>query len=264
MRNNRLRELVDAGEPSVGTHLMSSAPALFEIAGHSGLDYVEFTLEYSPFSLYDFENMARAVDLFEHMSSVVKIDQEPRTFLASKILGAGLQNLLFADVRTADDARECVGAVRAETPGSNGHHGIGSYRNNDYIVGSPALDYVRTLEEAVVILMIEKKEAIENLEEILAVKGVDMVQFGPGDYSMSIGRPGEYGHPEVWEAYTYTVEMAHKKSVAARAEISQIDQAERYLDLGILHFTIGTDYHILHKWWQANATALRNVISKGS
>ena len=261
MRRNRLRELLDAGEPSVGTHLMSSLPAVFEIAGHCGFDYVEFELEYSPFTLYDLENMGRAVDLFDHMSCVVKIDQQPRTFLASKILGAGLQNLLFADVRTADDARECVGAVRAEAPGSGGHHGVGSYRNIGYVVGPAGDEYVKMLDEAVVILMIEKKEAVENLDEILSVEGVDMVQFGPGDYSMSIGQAGQYDHPEVWRAYQHTVETAHKRGVAARAEISGIQHAERYLDLGIRHFMIGTDYFILYNWWKENSAALREIIS---
>ena len=262
MRSNKFREMLDAGKPTVGTHLMSSSPAVFEIAGHSGMDYVEFELEYAPFTLYDLENMARAVDLFEHMSSIVKIDQEPRTFLANKILGAGLQNLLFADVRTADDARECVGAVRAEAPGAGGHHGIGSYRNIGYVVETPGDEYVKTLEDAVVILMIEKKDAVENLDEILSVKGVDMVQFGPGDYSMSIGKVGQYGHPEVWEAFKHTVEVAHKKGIPARAEIGKVEHAGRYLDLGIRHFTIGTDYEILHHWWRENASALREVISR--
>ncbi|MCY4134411.1 MAG: 2,4-dihydroxyhept-2-ene-1,7-dioic acid aldolase, partial [bacterium] len=79
MRRNRFRELLDAGEPSLGTHLMSSLPAVFEIVGHCGFDYVEFEAEYSPLTLYDLENKGRAVDLFDHKSSVVKIDQQTRT-----------------------------------------------------------------------------------------------------------------------------------------------------------------------------------------
>ena len=56
-------------------------------------------------------------------------------------------------------------------------------------------DVVSWYDEAVVALMIEKKGAVDNLEEILSVEGVDMVQFGPADYSMSIGLPGERKHP---------------------------------------------------------------------
>ena len=261
MRTNRLREMLDADKPTVGTHIMATWPAVYEVAGHCGLDYVEFVAEYSPFDLHDLENMARAIDLSDGMSCVVKIDQEPRTFLASKILAAGLQNILFADVRTADDARECVGAVRAETPDSPGHHGIGSYRNKGYVVPYAGADYVKAMDEAVVMLMIEKKEAVENLEEILSVEGVDMVQFGPGDFSMSIGHVGEYGHPEVWEAYKYTVEMAHKKGIPARAELGSVADAKRYMDLGIRHFSIGTDLRILYDWWKENTASLREVIA---
>ena len=53
--------------------------------------------------------------------------------------------------------------------------------------GSP--EYVEAMDDAVIALMIEKKGAVDNLEEVLSVKGIDMVQFGPGDYSMSIGIP---------------------------------------------------------------------------
>ena len=151
--------------------------------------------------------------------------------------------------------------MRAESPGSAGHHGVGSYRNIGYVVGPAGDEYVKMLDAAVVILMIEKKEAVENLDEILSVEGVDMVQFGPGDYSMSIGQAGQYDHPEVWRAHEYTVEMAHKRGIAARAEISGIEHAERYLDLGIRHFMIGTDYFILYNWWKENSAALREIIS---
>ena len=57
--------------------------------------------------------------------------------------------------------------------------------------------YVQALEDVVLVLMIEKREAVEQLDEILAVPGIDMIQWGPADYAMSIGRPGGWDHPEV-------------------------------------------------------------------
>jgi 4-hydroxy-2-oxoheptanedioate aldolase len=57
--------------------------------------------------------------------------------------------------------------------------------------------WTKAMDNAVIAIMIEKKGAVENLEEILSVKGVDMVQFGPADYSISIGKPGQRQAPEV-------------------------------------------------------------------
>src|SRR5690349_10419074 len=116
MRRNKLRELLKAGKPSVSTHLHTTWPSVVEAVGHTGLyDYVEFVAEYAPFDLYSLDNFCRAVELFD-MSAMIKIDQEPRRFLAQRGIGAGFQSVLFADVRTVEEARQCVLAVRPETP----------------------------------------------------------------------------------------------------------------------------------------------------
>ena len=166
MRPNPLRKLLDEGKPSIGTHTMVFWPGMVEIIGHTGIiDYVEFVAEYAPYDLEGLENFGRAVDLFDHMTAMIKIDQEPRTFAATRAIGSGIQNVLFADVRDADETRECVGAVRAETPQTGGHHGSGDRRFAGYFLESGSLQYVQALEDSVVALMIEKKEAVDNLDE---------------------------------------------------------------------------------------------------
>src|SRR5438093_6209874 len=156
MRRNRLRELLKADQPSLGTHIHISWPSIIELIGHSGMfDYVEFVAEYAPYDLYALENLGRAVDLFDHMSSMMKIEQQPRTYLTVRAIGSGIQNILFADPRTVEDVRECVRAVRAETPQTGGIHGCGMRRDVRFVLegGSPA--FVQALNDAVIALMIE-------------------------------------------------------------------------------------------------------------
>ena len=74
--------------------------------------------------------------------------------------------------------------------------------------GSPA--FVKALDDVVVVLMIEKRQCVEDLDAILAVKGIDMVQFGPADYAMSIGLAGQWSHPDVVKAERLTIETALK------------------------------------------------------
>jgi len=163
-------------------------------------------------------------------------------------------------IRTVEDARRCVSIVRAESPQTGGIHGVHMRRSVGYVqdVGNAA--FVQSLEDAVVALMIEKKTAVENLEEILEVKGVDMVQFGPADYSMSLGIPGQWSDPRVWEAQKLTIETALKMGVAPRAEIGSVDQAKRFLDLGVKHFCIGTDVVVLSQWWKKSGDDLRKLV----
>src|SRR5262245_15848846 len=232
MRRNQLRELLKAGKPTLGTHIHSSWPSIIELVGHSRMfDYVEFVGEYAPYDLYALENLGRAVDLFPHMSAMMKIEQQPRTYLTIRAIGSGIQNVLFADPRTVADVEECVRAVRAEAPHARGFHGVGMRRDVGFVLegGTPA--FVQALDDAVVALMIEKESAVENLDALLSVPGVDMVQFGPADYSMSLGLAGQFTHPRVKEAEKFVIETCLKKGIAPRAEISRPEQAKEYLDM---------------------------------
>jgi len=177
MRKNKLREMLKEGKPTIGTRVFSVWPGIVEVIGHTGvIDYVEFLGEYAP--LHDLGNFAKATELFK-MSSMMKVDQQPRSFIAQRALGSGMQNILFTDIRTVEDAKECVRIVRPETPEMKGTNGCHGRRNVGYILEGGSPEYVRAMNDVVVALMIEKKEAVDNLEEILSVSGIDMVQFGP-------------------------------------------------------------------------------------
>jgi 2-keto-3-deoxy-L-rhamnonate aldolase RhmA len=260
MRTNKLRALLDSNQPSIGTRVNSTWPTVVEAIGHTGMyDYVEFLAEYAPHDLYALDDFCRAAELHD-MSAIIKIDQEPRGFLAQRGIGAGFQGVLFADCRSADDVRQCVRLVRPETPEDGGLHGVGARRFAlPGYGGTP--EYVQALRDVVVMIMIEKRTAVEQLEEILAIKGVDMVQWGPSDYSMSIGKAGQRGDPAVKAAEKKVFETALRMGVAPRAEISSVDQAKHYLDMGVRHFCLGTEISILYGWWKNNGDALRKVIS---
>lgn len=263
MRPNRLRALLTAGKPSVGTHLLSIWPTLVELVGQTGIyDYVEFTAEYSPFDMHDLDNLGRALEL-KDLGGMIKVEQTQWTHQAMRAIGSGFQSVLFADVRTVADAQACVAAVRAETPGSGGRLGVGMRRDVGTVRegGSPA--YVAALDEVVIALMVEKRECVEDLDAILSVKGIDMVQFGGSDYSMSIGVTGQRNHPDVKKAERKTIETALKLGLHPRVELANINDAAPYLEMGVKHFCIGWDVRILYDWWHANGHGMRAMLTGG-
>lgn len=259
MRPNRLRQLISEGRPSIGTHLQSMWPSVVEMVGHTRrFDYVEFSGEYAPYDLYGLDNFCRAAELVG-LGTMIKLDQEPRTWLAQRAIGAGFQAVLFADIRTAGDARQCVRAARPDTPHGQGAYGAAD-RRNAYWGQAASAEYIRALKEIVVVLMIEKKEAVDNLDEILAVPGIDMIQWGPADYSMSIGRPSGWYDDDVRQVERDVLAKCRQAGIPARAEITEPAEAAYYLEQGVRDFCIGTDMNILYAWLETRGGELATLI----
>ena len=262
MRVNKLRALLEAGKPTLGTHLHSTWPGMVEAVGHTGLfDYVEFEGEYAPFDLYALENFCRAAELFD-MGTMIKVDFEPKRFLAQRAIGAGFESVLFADCRTVEDARACIRVVRPDTPEDGGDHGVGM-RRSTYMLYGGTHEYVQSLRDIVVVLMIEKKQAVEHLEEILSLGGIDMIQWGPADYCMSIGRPGEWDAADIKALEKDVIKMSLKMDIPSRVEIENVTEAGPYLEMGVRHFCLGTDLLIVHKWLKEQGDILRKALSAG-
>ncbi|MDP6041100.1 MAG: aldolase/citrate lyase family protein [Candidatus Latescibacteria bacterium] len=262
MRRNKLRELLDADKPSLGTHVHSPWPSVFEMAGHSEqFDYVEYVSEYAPYDLHTMDNIGRAIDLFDEMSAMIKVEQDPRGHIANRAIGAGIQNILFADVRTVKDVEVCVATVRPETPEDGGQHGVNMRRYVRFGMDAGGPEFIQSCRDSVIALMIEKKQAVEDLEALLSVPGVDMVQFGPSDYTLSMGgASGGYGREKVREAEKHVIETSLKMGIAPRAEIGGAEGAKRYLDMGVKHFCVGTDVSILMQWFREEGKAMKDVL----
>ena len=259
MKLNKLRELLTEGKPTLATHVVIPWPRIVEIIGHThSFDYIEYVGEYSTFDIEQFENFGRAIELFPNMSSMIKVEEQTRGFIVQRALDAGIQNALFADVRDAKDVIECIRFVRPETPEAGGCHGSGSRRIN---IGSNTVEWVKAMNTAVLAFMIEKKSAMDNLEEILSIKGVDMVQFGPNDYSVSIGKPGQGFSPEIEKAHVDMIKMALKKGVRPRVEIPGPEDAKPYLDLGVRDFCMGWDNMAITQYCKQQGPAMRKLLS---
>jgi len=261
LKRNILRELLDAGKPTISTRMVTTSPQIAEIIGHSGVfDFIELLGEYASWTVTDLENFSRAVELFPHMSSMMKVEREPRMNITQRSLGAGIQNLLFADCDTAEEVRECIRYVRPLTPEDGGLHGSSMRRNVGFVLEGGSVDWAQAMREAVIDVMIESESALEQLDEILSVDGVDMVHFGPSDYSLSVGKPGMGKSSEVQKQHQYVIETALRRGVRTRVVIDNYEGAQEYIDMGVRDFCIGNDLGTLYAWCQTNGGKVRNLL----
>ena len=258
MKENKLRQLLNNDKPSVSTRLWSAWPFYTEVIGSLGYyDYVEFVAEYSPFTQYDLENLARAAELYE-MGSMIKVDFQDRGYVSQKAVAAGFQSIMFADHHTPDEVRESIRMVKPDRLGQ----GRFGYPNRRYIGAQSHLsqmDHADRLDDIVLCFMIEKEEAMDNIEEICSTPGVDMVQFGPSDYSMSAGRDLSDYRKECEAAERKMIEVALKCGVQPRCEIMRHEEAQAYIELGVRHFSIGDQLKKLKEIWISDGSQIRTL-----
>jgi len=264
MPENKLRKLIKSGKPTVGTHYSSTWANLVEIIGNSQqFDYAEFTGQYGPYTLHDLEHLARACEV-TGMDAMIKIDQEPRTYIASRAIQTGFTAMLFADCRTTEDVRRCVQSVKLIPQGGINGLQYGRVMGYGVVRGQRVTlsDYVKFIDEIVIAIMVETKTLSDDIEEALSIPGIDMVQFGPSDFSISIGRPGEgYKNAEITEAMERSYQAAKRRGIRVRAECT-VEEMERWLDLGCRDFCIGSDTGTISTWAQNTGKAIKETLRK--
>ena len=258
MKENKIRALLKNGAPTTSTRIWSVWPYYTEIIGGTGnFDYMEFVAEYAPFTHADLENLARAAELM-NMGSMIKVDFQNRGYVAQKAVVSGFQAINFADYHTADEVRESVNMLKPDCLGK----GRFGYPNRRYIGAMPQInqiDHAERLDDVVLCFMIEKGEAMDNIEEICSVPGVDMVQFGPSDYSMSLGHNRADYMEECKAAERKMIETALRHGVQPRCEIGTPEAAEYYISLGVRHFSLGDQLKVLLQFWQDEGKKMRGM-----
>ena len=262
MKYNKLRKILNEHGTSVATRMWSTNPFFTELLGQNGnFDYMEFVAEYSPFSQQDLQNICRAAELNE-MGTMIKVDFQNRGYVAQKAAASGFQAIMFADHRTPEEVRETVRMMKSETPASGGLFG---FPNNRFIGGvshMPQMDHAKRVDEVVLCFMIEKQEAMDHIEEICSIPGVDMVQFGPSDYCMSRGVNRDQAAEEAKAAERKMIEVALKHGVQPRCEIPNAEAAQYYIGLGVRHFCVGDQVNALKGFWNTQGPKMKEIASR--
>ena len=258
---NTFREKLDAGKPTLGTHFLSSDPDLPELIGDTGLyDYGEYCGEYSAFDMQTLYHLARSGQC-GNLPLMIKLDQAGQDFWAQAALGAGFQAVLFTDVRTAEDVEKCHAAIRADTPEVGGLMGVKLRR--PALSGYQSSSYLEDLQGVVFTIMIEKNVALDNIDEVLArakARGVDMTQWGPADFGFSRGTPDLMYSEGIKPFEELVIKKSIEYEVAPRIEIGEVEQAKRYMDLGVRHFCIGWDRFIYQQSLKRLGEGMRGLL----
>lgn len=237
MQNNIIKKKIAEGKPVLGAFLGFNSPNIVEMFGYTGFDFIVFDTEHGNISPQECENMIRAAEL-ANIVPIIRVPSNERTNILNS-LDVGGMGVQVPMVNTKEDAEKAVGLAKYSS-GDNSR-GLGfSTRAVKYGIAINKDQYIKTSnDESLVVVQIETKKAIDNLDEILSVENLDVVFIGPSDLSQSLGLPGQVNHPDVQK----TIEEAIKKIVnAGKAPgifIGNINDTKKWVDLGVKYIACG-------------------------
>lgn len=239
MLSRKIKDKIRRGEPSLGTWMSMAHPSIAEILAMAGYDWVVIETEHT------------AIDVSEVLRLIIAIEQRGSVPLvrlawndpiqAKAVLDSGTAGVLIPMVNSKADAELAVQMTKYPPLG---FRGVGLARAQGY--GENFDEYVKNANnDSLLIVQIEHKDAVANIEEILSVPGIDGTFIGPYDLSMSLGIPGQISHLEVLVAKQKVRDATLAHGLIAGVHFVQpstaADDCRQAIKEGYRFIALGTD-----------------------
>ncbi|WP_413738427.1 2-dehydro-3-deoxyglucarate aldolase [Sodalis sp. RH21] len=249
---NLFRQNLTGETPLIGCWSSLVSPITAEILGLAGFDWIMFDAEHAPNDVHSLMLQLMALKGSGSMPVVRPAQNDP--VIIKRLLDIGFYNFLIPMIESRAEAIKAVAATRYPPQGMRGvavsqrSNGFGTVANYQQIIN----------DNISVLVQIESKQGVENIEEILAVEGVDGVFIGPSDLSASLGYLGQPGHPHVRETIDYIIGMANKYGKPLGTIAFEESEIRGYINKGFKFIAVGSDQGIFRKETQKLCQHYRN------
>src|SRR3954447_20754807 len=254
MRKNKTKELLRQGETVIGTWLEElRSPAVAHLLAAAGLDFLIVDMEHGPFNLETMADIVRTARLVG-ITPIVRIP-ELSWERVGRVLDAGAQGLMLPRVERPEEIQEFVSYLKYPPAGKRGMaSGLG---NTDFQwVTTP--EYIEFInEELLVIIQIERQAAVENLDALVAVPGVDVYFIGPEDLSISFGLAGQQGHPRMVETIDQVIATTTSHNIFPGIHSGDPAALAGLRERGIRLIAYASDIEFIYNGAQQGVQALR-------
>ncbi len=235
MRKSIIKAKLKKGEPVLVTTLHLTDPSLFELVGLMGFDGIWMDLEHHGYSVETAQTLMRAARVGD--TDIVARPAKGEWMRLGRLLESGATGILYPRCESASEAEEVVSWSKFHPLGRRGLDGAGA--DAPYCT-LPTERYVREAnEETFVAIQIEDQGAVEQAGAIAGVEGVDVLFFGPADFSVLSGVPGQFDHPSVQRAIDQVARAAADSgkhwgmpAPSAQAARALMDRGARFIACG--------------------------------
>ena len=256
---NTFKQSLRERRPQIGLWMGLASAYTAEICALAGFDWLVIDGEHAPNDLQSIQAQLQTVAAYPTSHAVCRVPVG-ETALIKQYLDLGAQNILVPMVDTAEQAAQLVQAMRyPQDDGLGGVRGMAGARASRW--GHYADYFKRANEEVCLLVQVESREAMKNLDAIAATPGVDGVFIGPADLSASMGHVGNAAHPEVQAAIEDAIARILKAGKAPGILTPDEKLAQHYLSLGALFVAVGLDTQILMRQTTALAARFKAEVS---
>ena len=232
--NLNFRSRLKKGERLIGTLVSLPSPEIAEILAEVGFDWLFLDTEHGVYNAVEAQAMLQAVG--GRCAGIVRVPAGDDVWI-KKALDIGADGVIVPLVRTAKEAAAIVSACKYPPEGTRG---VGLSRAHKYGIGFE--DYIeKANKEVAVILQVENRDAVNNIESIVAVDGLDAIFIGPYDLSASLGKLGQVNDPEVIAAINHVRDTCLRHKVGLGYFGATAEAVQPFIDQGFTLITVGTD-----------------------
>ncbi|MCU1736856.1 MULTISPECIES: 4-hydroxy-2-oxoheptanedioate aldolase [unclassified Pseudomonas] len=251
---NRFKQRLQSDETQIGLWLGLADAYCAELAANAGFDWLLIDGEHAPNDLRGMLGQLQAVAPYASQAIIRPVIGD--TALIKQVLDIGAQTLLVPMVESAVQARELVRAIHYPPQGIRG---VGSALARASRWNSIPGYLEQADAQMCLLVQIESREGLANLDAIAAVEGVDGVFIGPADLSASMGHRGNPGHPEVQAAIEDAIVRIRTAGKAAGILSADEALARRYIELGAAFVAVGVDTTVLMRGLQTLAAKFKDA-----
>jgi 2-keto-3-deoxy-L-rhamnonate aldolase RhmA len=254
---NSIKDALAKGQAVTGTMIVQVRdPAIIQLYAEFGLEYLFIDMEHGSYTLETAADLIQVARLCG-ITPLVRIG-ETQYHLYSRILDAGAMGIMTPRVETVDQVRQIIQFTKYPPQGIRGFSRLAAHANFQEI---NVADFVQNANQNLLnIIQIESRLAVENLESMLAVVGVDGVIIGMDDLSLSLSVPGETRHPLAEEMLEYIVQTCQNKGMPWGLHIPDVARLQTWIQRGMQFVTYSSDVWMLQKVLSRDVQDLKQSI----
>ena len=229
-------------EKVLGTFSKTCDPAFIEIMGYAGLDFVIIDMEHATNNMQTIQNLIRAAQI-GNIFPIVRVKNCYGNEI-SEVLDIGAGGVQIPMITTKTEAEEVINKIKFFP---KGNRGICRYVRSACYSGKDRFKYIKDSNEAITVLQIEGEKGIENIDEILSVKGIDIIFIGPYDLSQSLGLIGQTSHPLVEEKMLDVVKKCNEKNIYVGTFVDNVSDIAKWHNKGVKYIPCSTDVGMFYE-----------------